>query len=157
MNPTLGADLARIVARDLDALAKQIESYPDDRSLWRVGGSTKNSAGTLALHLVGNLEYYVGAVLGGSGYVRNRDTEFAERDVPRREILSRIEGCRDRVKAALESLSDEAARAPFPEALGAFPEGASTHLFLVHLVGHLSWHLGQVDYHRRLLIEAPGS
>lgn len=72
-------DFVRIFDRDLDALARQVGSYPDDESLWRLGGGIRNPAGTLAAHLVGNLEHFVGAVLGGTGYVRDRDREFSER------------------------------------------------------------------------------
>ena len=90
MSGALGADFARVMGRDLEALERQIASYPDDARVWRVGGSIQNSAGTLATHLVGNLEHFVGAVLGGSGYVRDREREFSERDVPRAELVERI-------------------------------------------------------------------
>jgi len=146
-------DFARILGRDLDALAGQVGSYPDDESLWRTGGTTRNSAGTLAVHLVGNLEHFVGAVLGGNGYVRNREREFAERDVPRAEILRRIAHCQEAVLSTLAGITDAELGRPFPGRTPPALEGASTHLFLLHLTGHLSWHLGQVDYHRRLLIE----
>lgn len=153
---SLAGDFARVLGRDLDTLAGQIGSYPDDASLWRVGGSIKNSAGTLALHLVGNLEHYVGAVLGGTGYVRDRDREFGDRDVPRDEILGRLARCQETVLSTLGRLSDDDVRAPYPGELPPAFGDVSTHLFLTHLVWHLGWHLGQVDYHRRLLIESGG-
>jgi hypothetical protein len=153
MTTTLGNDFARILSRDLDSLSGQIAGYPDDRSLWRVGGTILNSAGTLALHMVGNLEHYVGAVLGGSDYVRDRHREFSERDVSREEILSMVSHCQETVVATLTSLADEELLAPYPGALPPSMKGASTHLFLLHLSGHFLWHLGQVDYHRRLLVE----
>jgi hypothetical protein len=153
MSTTIGGDFARILGRDLDALKGQIAGYPDDESLWRIGGTILNSAGTLALHMVGNLEHYVGAVLGGSDYVRDRHREFSERDVPREEILERVSRCREKVVSTLQVLSDERFLAPYPGDLPGSMEGASTHLFLLHLSGHLLWHLGQVDYHRRLLVE----
>jgi hypothetical protein len=153
MSTTLGNDFARILGRDLDALAGQIAGYPDDESLWRIGGAILNSAGTLALHMVGNLEHYVGAVLGGSSYVRDRHREFSERDVSREEILSMVSGCRETVVSSLRNLADADALAPYPGELPPSMEGASTHLFLLHLSGHFLWHLGQVDYHRRLLVE----
>lgn len=153
----LGEDYAHILGRDLGALAAQVEKYPDDASLWRVSGSILNPAGTLVLHLAGNLLHYVGAVLGGTGYVRDRDAEFAQRDVPRAELLARIEACRDAVVPVLASLPDEAFAAPYPGTLPPHLAGATTHRFLLHLSGHFMWHLGQVDYHRRLLAEGPGS
>lgn len=147
----LARDFARIVGRDLDKLAQQIEGYPSDADVWRVAGDTKNSAGTLALHLVGNMEHFIGAVLGHTGYVRDRDAEFATRDVPRKEIVTLVTACRGQVVSTLEGLSDAALHLPYPGKLPPHMEGATTHLFLVHLTAHLSWHMGQVDYHRRML------
>jgi len=151
MSSKLTGEFARILDRDLGALAEQIETYPDDAGVWRSGGSIKNSAGTLALHLVGNLEHFVGAVLGGTGYVRDREAEFGERDVPRAEILERIDHCRAVVAEVLAALPDESLAETFPGRMPPVFEGASTHLFLLHLTAHLAWHLGQIDYHRRLL------
>lgn len=151
MSISAGANFALIMTRDLTSLENEVSAYPDDASVWKIGGEVKNSAGTLVTHLVGNLEHYVGAVLGGSGYVRDRDREFSERDVPRSELAARVAACRDRVRATLEGISDEAMAAPFPGELPPAAQGASTHLFLLHLSGHLMWHLGQVNYHRRLL------
>jgi len=152
MSTTAAADFARILDRDLAALAGQLDRYPDDASVWRLGGEIKNSAGTLAIHLVGNLEHFVGAVLGGTGYVRDREAEFGDRDLPRSEILERIAHCRKVVAATLAELDDDAVLAPYPGKMPPiYDEGTTTHLFLLHLCAHLMWHLGQVDYHRRLL------
>jgi hypothetical protein len=147
---TLGQDFAHILGRDLDALADQIHRYPSDETLWSVAPGTTNSAGTLAIHAVGNLEHFVGSVLGGSGYVRDRDAEFGERGLSREEILDRIGRCKHVVTSTLEGLSDEAAKDPYPGALPPHMSGASTHKFLAHLATHLMWHLGQIDYHRRI-------
>jgi hypothetical protein len=154
MASTSGADFAHILGRDLESLAGQIARYPDDASLWRTGGTTKNAAGTLALHLVGNLRHYVGGVLGGSSYVRDREAEFSTRGVGREQLLARIRACRAEVVPILESLGEDALAAPYPGELPPSMTGATTHRFLLHLAGHFMWHLGQVDYHRRLLIEA---
>jgi hypothetical protein len=153
METTLGKDLARVFGRDLDALAGEIGSYPDEESTWRVGGTIKNSAATLALHLTGNLEHFVGGALGGTGYVRDRDAEFSARGLPRAEILGRIAHCQETVLSTLARLSDEEIKAPYPGVAPPHMKGASTHLFLVYLASHLAWHLGQVDYHRRILVE----
>ncbi len=153
MSGTLGEDFARILGRDLDALAGQLAGYPDEEDLWRLSGTILNAPGTLALHLVGNLEHYVGAVLGGTDYARDRDAEFGERDVPRDEILGRISRCQETVLSTLRELPDDAVMSPYPGELPPAMAGASTHLFLLHLCGHFLWHLGQIDYHRRLLVE----
>lgn len=150
---SLGADYAHILGRDLESLAAQVARYPDDASLWRVSGTIQNPAGTLVLHLVGNLFHYVGGVLGGSGYVRDRDAEFAGRGLSREELLGRIQACREQVVAVLGGVSDEVMAAPYPGVLPPSMAGATTHRFLLHLSGHFMWHLGQVDYHRRILVE----
>jgi hypothetical protein len=147
----MARNFARIMGRDLDAVARELEAYPEEADMWRVVGDTKNSAGTLALHIVGNLEHFIGGVLGNTGYTRDRDAEFGDRDVPRAELLRRIAGCRERVTGTLEGLSDAALGLPYPGKLPPHLEGASTHLFVLHLSVHLNWHLGQMNYHRRML------
>ncbi|HKJ01209.1 MAG TPA: DinB family protein [Longimicrobiales bacterium] len=150
----LARDFARIMGRDLQKLRQELEAYASDADVWRVAGEAKNSAGTLALHLVGNLDHFVGAVLGESGYVRDREAEFGVRDVARDELLRRVDACRGRVVSTLEGLSDAALHLPYPGKLPPQFQGASTHLFLLHLAVHLDWHLGQMSYHRRMLTAA---
>ena len=148
---TLGESFAFILDRDLGRVAEQIQAYPDDATLWTVVPGTLNSGGTLALHLAGNLEHFIGAVLGKTDYVRDRDAEFGDRDVPRSEILRRIEACRANVRSALQAMTDDDVMAPYP---GTSPRGLgeeNAHTFLLHLTAHFSWHLGQLDYHRRML------
>lgn len=146
-----GAAFARIVRRELGRLADEIRAYPAEESLWRIAGETKNSGGTLALHLVGNLQHYVAGTLGGSGYVRDRDAEFNDRDVPREQILARIEACRRAVPSVLEDLSEEVLASSYPGTLPEHMGEATTREFLLHLVWHLGWHLGQISYHRRIV------
>jgi uncharacterized damage-inducible protein DinB len=141
--------LRGILARDLRALRRELEAYPDERDIWRVAPGITNSAGTLALHLAGNLQSFIGAVLGGSGYVRDREAEFARRDVPRAELLREIDAARAAVAQGLERLSEPDLARPYPQPLGAHT--VTTGDFLIHLAVHLTYHLGQVDYHRRLL------
>jgi hypothetical protein len=117
--------------------------------VWRTAPGIANSAGTLVLHLAGNLRYYVGTKLGGGDYQRDRPAEFSRRDVPRRELLAEIEKAAQAVERTLPRLSDHAMAADFPEAIGG--RVVRTDEFLVHLAVHLSWHLGQLDYHRRLV------
>jgi hypothetical protein len=146
-----GAAYAKIMRRELGRLGDQIRAYPDEAGLWRVGGQTKNSGATLALHLVGNLQHFVAATLGASGYVRDRDAEFNERDVPREQILARIESCKRAVPDVLEGLSDDDLAAPYPGELPQPFRGYTTEEFLLHLLWHLGWHMGQIDYHRRIV------
>jgi uncharacterized damage-inducible protein DinB len=141
--------LAAVLARDLRALRREVEAYTDERDLWRVVPGITNPGGTLALHLAGNLRHFIGTVLGGTGYVRDRAAEFARRDVPRAELLRQIDETVAVVARTLATLGDEALARPFPQA----PGGASvtTETFLLHLATHLTYHLGQIDYHRRML------
>ncbi|GGN36115.1 DinB family protein [Deinococcus daejeonensis] len=144
-------ELRELFVRDLGKLIAELEAYPDDASVWRVRGDIVNPAGTLALHLIGNLSQFVGADLGGAAFVRDREAEFARRDVPRAELIAGLREVSARVVAALDGL--DAARLDEVSApqLPGFPEGMTVRYFLIHLYGHLNWHLGQVDYHRRTL------
>lgn len=141
--------VAAIFDRDLRTLAREIEAYADERDLWRLPPGIGNSAGTLALHLAGNVQHYLGHRLGGTGYRRDRPAEFAERDVPRVELLRRIEAARAAVRAAATRAGEEALEADFPEVVGGVRVKAGE--YLIHLLTHFAYHLGQIDYHRRLV------
>ena len=144
---TLIPSMAAIFERDLRALAREVESYPDERDLWAQVPGVPNVAGTLTLHLAGNLQYYIGAVLGGSGYVRDRPAEFARRDVARSELLREIEAARTAVARTLRLPLD--VDGEFPEAVAG--KRVRTGDYLVHLATHFAYHLGQLDYHRRIV------
>ena len=148
MNGTV-ASIASIIERDLRTLRAQLEAYGDERDLWLIAPGITNPPGALAAHLVGNLQYYVGAKLGGTGYVRDRPAEFARRDRTRADLIAAVEETRSIVRATLASLPETELDRDFPEAVG----GAhlSTGDFLIHLTTHLAYHLGQIDSHRRLL------
>jgi uncharacterized damage-inducible protein DinB len=141
--------VAAVFDRDLRTLAREIEAYPDERDLWQLPPGAANSAGTLALHLAGNVQYYLGAGLGGTGYRRDRPAEFAERNVPRAELLRRIEAARAAVRAAAEQAGEALVAADFPEVVGGVRVNAGE--YLIHLLTHFAYHLGQIDYHRRLV------
>jgi uncharacterized damage-inducible protein DinB len=138
-----------ILDRDLRALAREVEAYPDDGSLWLLPEGAANSAGTLVLHLTGNIQHFLGAHLGGTGFVRDRNAEFAARGVPRAALLRQIEAARSAVRSAGERLTDAALEQDFPEVVGGMR--VATGEYLIHLVSHFAYHLGQVDYHRRLV------
>jgi len=138
---------ARIFARDLEVLEREVGLYPDDASLWKAVEGQPTLGGNLALHLAGNLRHFIGAVLGGSGYVRHRDAEFEQRDLTREAVIAEVRAAEVEVAAALDTLDPARLDAPFPEAIRGHQ--LSTRMVLAHLSTHLSFHLGQMDYHRR--------
>jgi len=143
----LRSTIETLITRELRAIRREIEAYPDEASLWRVVPGTPNTGGTLALHIAGNLQHFFGAILGRDGYVRNRDAEFARRDVPRAELLKGIDAAAASVERTLRGLSDADLARPYPEPIA--KRTVATHVFVVHLATHLAYHLGQMDYHRR--------
>jgi uncharacterized damage-inducible protein DinB len=145
----LPAAIAAILDRDLQALRREVEAYPDERALWRAVPGITNTAGTLVLHLTGNLQHYLGARLGGTGYVRDRAAEFARREVPRAELLREIEAARSAARASLADLSETQLAADYPETIAGVR--VATGEYLVHLTTHFAYHLGQLDYHRRVV------
>jgi uncharacterized damage-inducible protein DinB len=140
--------IATLLDRDLAKLEQEINQYPDDKSLWEIRGEIKNSAGTLALHLCGNLRHYIGHILGSTDYKRDRDSEFSVRDVPKETIIAQIKQTRQDVAATLNNLDKSALDREYPAHV--FDYKMTTMFFLIHLQGHLNYHLGQVNYHRRL-------
>jgi len=149
MNAPLADSFARLIDRDLLKLREEILLYQDNESLWTLRGNIANTGGNLALHLCGNLRHFIGAVLGKDGYLRNRDAEFATRGLSKEAIVEEIERCRESVGRVLSTLSNEALDSKYP--LEVFGAPMTTHYFLSHLAVHLGYHLGQVNYHRRII------
>ena len=141
--------LNRLIERDLGKLKAEIELYSNQSDIWNTEGEITNSAGNLTLQLIGNLKHFIGTVLGNSGYIRNRDKEFSDTNVPREDLLSGIDETASVVKATLANLTEDDLGRFYP--IEVFGEPLTTEFFLVHLAGHLNWHLGQINYHRRLL------
>lgn len=141
--------LQSLFERDLLRLKTEIELYRDESKLWHIEKGIANSAGNLCLHLIGNLNAFIGAQLGNTGYVRNRELEFSLKDIPRKELLEKIEATIEVVKQSLEKVTDEQLQAEYP--IMVFKDKLSTAMFLTHLATHLTYHLGQINYHRRLL------
>lgn len=141
--------LTEIFSRDIGALKKEIESYNDNASIWKTKEGISNSAGNLCLHLVGNLSHFIGAVLGQTGYVREREKEFSLKDIPRSELIAAIEKTREVVNATLAALPPGALEKEYP--LEMFGKKVKTDFMLLHLAAHLNYHLGQINYHRRLV------
>lgn len=141
--------LRKILLRDLAKLKQEIGLYTSEAALWKIEKNIANSAGNLCLHLVGNLNAYIGAELGKTGYVRQRDLEFSSKDIPQQELLKKIDATIEVVDRVLSTFPEEKMQEEFP--LLVLPEKTSNEYFLVHLTAHLSYHLGQVNYHRRLI------
>jgi hypothetical protein len=144
------ADTLKILfSRDLVKLKQELALYNSEDNIWRIDKNILNTAGNLSLHLIGNLNTYIGAELGNTGYIRNRPEEFSLKNVPRQELINKIEGTIEMVDATLGSLTEDQLKSEYPQVVAG--DKVSTEYFLVHLAMHLSYHLGQVNYHRRLL------
>jgi hypothetical protein len=148
-------DVVALLTRELDGFKRELALFPDDQSVWRTVPGVTNSAGNLALHIAGGLQYLVGAVLGHTGYVRNRDAEFSRRSGTRSELIAELDRAMAVVREVLPPLSDAALAADFPEpVLGA---SFRTSRFLLHLCAHAAFHLGQAGYLRRAMTGNPAS
>jgi len=145
----LFSTLKELFARDLSRLAKEIGSYQKEENLWIVDKEIINSGGNLCLHLIGNLRTFIGAGLGQTGYQRNRPAEFNDKNIPINFLLQEIEDVQQMIDKTLSNLNPEDLEKEYP--INVFDKPMSTTFFLVHLAGHLNYHLGQVNYHRRLL------
>ncbi|RQO39626.1 DinB superfamily protein [Chryseobacterium sp. KBW03] len=141
--------LISLYNRDLNKLKIEIEAYQNEENLWKIDKTIANSAGNLVLHLVGNLNHFIGTHLGNTGYVRQRDLEFSLKDIPRTELIEKIEATAAMIESSLAPLSEDDLKKEYP--LVVFENTMTTDYFLIHLIAHLDYHLGQINYHRRLL------
>jgi len=141
--------LLSLFNRDLAKLKDELNAYPDETKLWHIEKGISNSAGNLTLHLIGNLNHFIGAILGNTGFVRNRDSEFTLKSIPRAELLEGIDKTILILQNTLSSLSPQDFEKAYP--LPIADKEVSTAYFMVHLATHLNYHLGQINYHRRLL------
>lgn len=141
--------LIQIFTRDLEKLKAEMKSYGNEENIWLTGSNISNSAGNLCLHLVGNLNHFIGAVLGKNAYLRNREEEFAKKNIPLAMLISDVEKTIHMLDKTLEDIPDDGFKAPFPVPFN--NQDCTTDFVLIHLAGHLNYHLGQINYHRRLL------
>jgi hypothetical protein len=141
--------LQTLFNRDLDKLKFEIESYEFEKQIWVTEKNISNSAGNLCLHLIGNINTYVGTEIGKTGYVRNRPLEFSLKDIPKSELIQKIEETIIVVNNVFDSLTEGDLNAIYPQIV--FEKEMTTGFFLIHLSTHLAYHLGQINYHRRLL------
>jgi uncharacterized damage-inducible protein DinB len=147
--------LKTLYRRDLEKLKKEISSYQDEGKIWQVEKNIANSAGNLCLHLIGNLNTYIGAEIGQTGYIRNRELEFSLTGIPKSELLQKIDDTISVVDTAFDLMTEEQFDEDYP--IIVFEEKMTTGYYLVHLTTHLAYHLGQINYHRRLFETEPSS
>ena len=143
----LATELAALFARDLTRLIQELRAFPDTASLWQTAPGVANAAGTIALHLEGSCRHFIGHHLGQIAYTRQRPIEFSARGVDQAELIARLEAVKDMVPRVIAGLSDAQLDADFPEVV--LDKPLPTRQWLIHLLGHLNYHLGQVDYLRR--------
>jgi len=141
--------LTKLFLRDLEKLKAEITSYKTEENLWKISGEILNSGGNLCLHLCGNLQHFIGAVLGNSGYVRKREEEFSKKNVPIRELVAEIELTMEVLKKTFAELKEDDLQKIYP--INVFGYEMTTEYLLTHMDAHLTYHLGQINYHRRLL------
>jgi uncharacterized damage-inducible protein DinB len=143
--------LLSLFERDLNRLKQEINLFVENEDIWITPGSIKNSPGNLCLHICGNIKHFIGAILGNTGYVREREKEFSLKNVPKEELLKNVDETLDTVKITILNLNDEIINSRFP--IDVFKKEMTTEYFLIHLTTHLNYHLGQINYLRRFLIE----
>src|SRR6187402_1342617 len=138
-----------IFDRDLKKLKRELELYKNEDKIWYTEKDIANSAGNLCLHLIGNLNTYIGAEIGKTNYIRNRELEFSLKNSARVELLAKIDETIQVVDSSLSKLTEEKLKAEY--SILVFEEKTSTEYLLIHLITHLAYHLGQINYHRRLI------
>jgi len=143
------SDIVKLLVRELEGFKRELDLFPDDDAIWRAAPGVTNSAGNLAVHVAGGLQYLVGSVLGHTGYIRNRDAEFSRRSGTRAEVCAEIDRAIGVVKSIVPRVSVSQLETDFPETLGGVI--FSTRIFLLHLCAHAAFHLGQAGYVRRIV------
>lgn len=141
--------LIEIFERDLNKLKEEINFYKNERELWIIEKEINNSAGNLCLHLIGNLNHFIGATLGETGFIRNREIEFSAKNETRQNLINEIEKTMETVKSSLNKLSNDAFDKNFP--VEKHGKVVKMDFMLLHLLTHFNYHLGQINYHRRLI------
>ncbi len=138
-----------ILERDLSKAIAELNAFQQEQNMWKLHGKINNSAGNLALHISGAVNHFIGAVLGKNGYKRNREKEFNDKNIARDEVISKIYEAIATIKSVLPSIEENEMQQEFPEKIGG--QTLSIGFFLIHLISHVNYHLGQINYHRRLM------
>jgi uncharacterized damage-inducible protein DinB len=141
--------LISLFEKELDKLKEELAAYEREELVWKTSEGISNSGGNLCLHLTGNLQHFIGATLGDTGFIRNREAEFKLKNIPRQKLLEEVDNAKQVVTDTLEQLSKKELESEYP--LQVFGEPLTTQFFLVYLLKHLSYHIGQINYHRRLV------
>lgn len=141
--------LMEIMENDLSKLKNEINQYENENDLWIVRGDISNSAGNLCLHLLGNLNHFIGHLIGGTGYQRQRDKEFSDKNIPLSELNNRIDALIEVIKKSLPKINDEDMNRTFPDKMGGNKREYG--FALIHFSNHFNYHLGQINYHRRII------
>lgn len=141
--------LKTLFVRNLDQLKLEIESYKNEADLWKTTPEIANSGGNLCLHLIGNLNHFIGATLGKTGYIRQRDLEFSEKNILKEVLIQNIENTIQIVSNTLDNLNENDFKQEFPSEV--FGNKMATQDFLTYLTTHLTYHIGQINYHRRFI------
>ncbi|WP_291127470.1 DUF1572 family protein [Flavobacterium sp. UBA7682] len=134
---------------NLKKLISEIELYKNEDDIWRIEKNISNSAGNLVLHIIGNLNTYIGKEIAKNNYVRNRELEFSTKNIPRKDLIESITEIRQVINKSLKTLTHKDLKREYP--LLVLSEMTITEYLLVHLATHLSYHLGQINYHRRFI------
>ncbi len=146
---SVSTELAELFARDITRVIQELRAFPDTATVWKTMPGITNAAGTLALHLEGNLREYIGRQIGQIAFVRQRPLEFSTRGVERDDLVTRLEALLSQIPAVIAALSDSQLAAAYPEAFNGIQ--MTTRQMLIHLESHLNYHHGQIDYLRRAL------
>lgn len=141
--------LAGFYERDIRKMIEEVNLFKNEEDLWRTAGTVKNSCGNLVLHIIGGLNHFIGATLAHTGYVRNREQEFSRKDVTRKELVAQLEKLILLINKTLNALTDEDMEEAFPVFFD--KPGTSTGYVLTQLFAHLNYHLGQINYLRRMV------
>lgn len=143
------ATLSGFYERDVNKLAEEINLFKNENNIWRLKDGISNPAGNLVLHLTGNLNYFIGTILAKNGYVRERDKEFSEKNIPRSQLIVEVQQIIPLIQNTLPNLSKEQLQSEFPVPLGG--KNYVIEDMLILLLAHFNFHLGQVNYLRRIL------
>jgi hypothetical protein len=140
--------LANFYERDIRKLIEEVNLFRNEEGLWRTQGSVKNSSGNLVLHIIGGLNHHIGATLAQTGYVRDRDKEFTRKGVERKALVAQLEALIPMINKTVNALTQEDMDAEYPIFFD--KPNTSTNYVLLQLLLHLNYHLGQVNYLRRI-------
>ena len=142
-------EIASLYERDICRLIEEINSFKHEENLWKTCGTIKNPGGNLALHIIGGLNYLIGATLSNTGYIRNRDQEFTDKGIDRKTIVAQLEELIPMINKTVSQLTPDQMDLPYPKFFD--KEGATNSYVLTQLLLHLNYHVGQVNYLRRAL------